>query len=303
MSIVTNQDLATRVREAFNFEVEKFPLQGPDGMKTPWYALFRSDTNSVVGNGSVTQRYVPHKTEDVCTLVEAAAEAFDGQIDLQTHFRDGHYVNVMPTNEGRLKVYGEADNAFPRIIINAGYDGRSFSATLGYYRDACKNLAMMRKVSGTTVSIRHTSGLRDHLDELIATFNTLKESWGNLASVINRLQSQEVRMVDFLDSIYGRPSDEQLAAVAAGSKIRAVTQHRNRTEAIWNRLNRERNLTGRPKLESTVSAWEAYNAIQGYVQHDAQSKAEFSGSFDRILRASRDPHVRKAEELVLSMTA
>jgi len=257
----------------------------------------------VVGNSSVTSRYVPHSTEDVCALVEAAAEAFDGEISCKTHFRDGHYVNIQPTNAVRRRVYGENDNVFPRVIINAGYDGRAFTATMGYYRDACRNLAMMRRVSGTTVSIRHTSGLRSHMDSLISTFNTLKESWGTLTSVIDRLESREVRMTDFLDQIYGRPTAEQLALVATGQNVRAVTTHENRTKLIWDRLNTEREETGRPVMTDTVSAWEAYNAIQGYVQHNAQAKTGFKGDFDRILRASRDQSVRKAESLVLDLVA
>ena len=303
MSNIHASDVSASVRSAFDFSVDKFPLSGPDGMRTPWYALFRSDSMDVVGNGSVTSRYVPHSTDDVCALVDAAAEAFDGEIECKTHFRDGHYVNIMPSRADRVKVYGEADNVWPRVIINAGYDGRAFTATMGYYRDACRNLAMMRKVSGTTVSIRHTSGLRGHMDSLIATFNSLKESWGSLTDVISRLESREVRMVDFLDQIYGRPTDEQLALAFRGQAVRAVTVHQNRTEAIWNRLKRERDETGRPQLNDTVSAWEAYNAIQGYVQHDAQAKKGFKGEFDRILRASRDPAVRLAEKFVLDLVA
>ena len=303
MSNIHASDVSASVRSAFDFSVDKFPLSGPDGMRTPWYALFRSDSMDVVGNGSVTSRYVPHSTDDVCALVDAAAEAFDGEIECKTHFRDGHYVNIMPSRADRVKVYGEADNIWPRVIINAGYDGRAFTATMGYYRDACRNLAIMRKVSGTTVSIRHTSGLRGHMDSLIATFNSLKESWGSLTDVISRLESREVRMVDFLDQIYGRPTDEQMALAFRGQAVRAVTVHQNRTEAIWNRLKRERDETGRPQLTDTVSAWEAYNAIQGYVQHDAQAKKGFKGEFDRILRASRDPAVRNAEKFVLDLVA
>ena len=93
-------------------------------------------------------------------------------------------------------------------MINAGYDGKAFTASLGYFRDACSNLAMMRMVNGTTVSIRHTSGLRANMDELIATFETLKNSWSTLTDVIETLESTEVRMTEFLDSIYGRPTDD-----------------------------------------------------------------------------------------------
>jgi hypothetical protein len=49
--------------------------------------------------------------------------------------------------------------------------------------------------------------------------------------------------------------------------------------------------------------WEAYNAIQGFVQHDAQSKEGFKSEFSRILRASNDSCVRQAESLALSLIA
>jgi len=305
MSNIQSTDVSASVRESFNFSVDKFPLFGPDNMPTDQYGLFRDDTGYLKGVKSVSPRYVPHTTDDVCALVDAAGEAFDGDIDCKTHFRNGHYVNIMPTAEERTAIYNDtdSDNIWPRIVINAGYDGKAFSATMGYYRDACSNLAMMRQVSGTTVSIRHTSGLRGHMDSLIATFNTLKDSWGNLLTVIRSLESQDVRMTDFLNEIYPQPTAEQVALANTGQAVRAVTSHENRTKAIWKRLNVERTRTGRPQMTNTVSAWEAYNAIQGYVQHDAQAKEGFKGEFDRILRASNSADVRKAEKLVLAMAS
>ena len=308
MSNIQAQDISASVREAFSFDVEKYPLSaimGTEVLPTDQYGLFRSDTGYLKGVKSVSPRYVPHTTDDVCALVDAAGEAFDGEIACKIHFRNGHYVSIQPTNAQRLAIYKDADtdNVFPRIVINAGYDGKAFSATMGYFRDACSNLAMMRMVEGTNVSIRHTSGLRGHMNELIATFNTLKNSWGNLTNIIQRLESTDVRMTDFLNEIYGQPTAEQLALAATGQAVRAVTTHQNRTEAIWKRLNRERNLTGRPQLTNTVSAWEAYNAVQGFVQHDAQAKEGFKGEFDRILRASNSKEVRAAEKLALELSA
>ncbi len=304
MSNIQASDVSSTVREAFNFSVDKFPLYGPENMPTDQYGLFRSDTGYIKGVKSISKRYVPHETEDVCALVDAAGDAFDGEIEVKTHWREGHYVSVAPTHAERKSIYGTADNIFPRIIIRAGYDGQAFTGTMGYYRDACNNLAMMRRVSGTCVKIRHSSGLRSAMDELIETFGKLSEGWEHLVEVAKELESREVRMVEFLDRIYGRPSDEQLTLAAAGQRVRAVTTHQNRTEAIWKRLNRERVRTGRPTLQDdTVSAWEAFNAIQGYVQHDAQAKDGFKGEFDRILRAAKDPAVNEAEKMVLALAS
>lgn len=292
--MVTSQIHET-VKSAFNFSVDKFPLAGPDGMTTPWYGLFRSDNMQVVGNGSVTNRYNPHTTDDVLALVDAAGEAFDGEIDVKCHFRDGHYVSVSPTKAERRAIFGTADNVFPRVIISAGYDGKSFKATMGYYRDICRNMSIMRQVNGTTVSIRHDSNLRSKMDDLITSFETVKKSWTTLADVIVALETREVQMTSFLNTIYGEPEDSK----------RAVTVHKNRTEAIFKRLQRERMVSGRPVIgeDFTVSAWEAFNAIQGFYQHDAQAKSEFKGEFDRILRASNQAEVLQAEKMVLQLVA
>lgn len=293
---VAASEISSKVQEAFNFTVDKFPLSGPDGLRTSWFGLFRSDTCETVGNGSVTNRYVPHQTDDVLSLVDAASEAFDGEIDVRCHFRDGHFVAITPSKEQRRAVFGTADNVFPRVIISAGYDGKAFKATMGYYRDVCKNMSIMRQVNGTTVSIRHTSGLRSAMDDLVKTFELVKRSWVTLADVITSLESRRVQMPEFLNAVYGEPNSES---------GRGLTVHRKRTEAIFRRLHSERLRTGREPMDSTftVSAWEAYNAVQGYVQHDAQAKTGFKGEFDRILRAANDHAVMKAESLALGLIA
>ncbi|MEL0080216.1 MAG: DUF932 domain-containing protein [Rhodospirillales bacterium] len=304
MSNIQAADVSASVRSDFDFEVDKFPLFGPENMPTDQYGLFRSDTGFIKGVKSVSNRYVPHTTDDVCALVEAASDAFDGEIECKTHWREGHYVTVAPTKAERSSIYGTADNIFPRIVIRAGYDGQAFTGTMGYFRDACSNLAMMRRVSGTCVKIRHSAGLRPAMDELIETFGQLSAGWEHLVEVARELETREVRMVEFLDQIYGVPSQEQLQLAATGQAVRAVTSHKKRTEAIWKRLNTERQRTGRPMMTNdVVSAWEAFNAVQGYVQHDAQAKSGFKGEFDRILRAANDQAVNKAERLVLELAA
>ena len=286
-----------QVRSAFDFTVDKFPLSGPDGMTTPWYAMFRSDSGDVVGEGSVTDRYVPHQTEDVVALVDACESVFDEASQVKTHFRNGHYVTVAPSDEYRRSIYGSRDNIFPRLIIRGGYDRSAFNVTLGIYRDACMNLAMLTSVSETYQSIRHTSGLRFAMDELVAQFQSLKEGWQTLEGLVHGMQAAPVQMVDFLNAVYPEPQ--------ADAGQRAVTIHRNRTEKIFKRLQRERVKTGRPAIGSgfEVSAWEAYNAVQGFNQWDATRRTGFSGEFDRILQAAKAPAVRKAESLALAAAA
>lgn len=297
MSVVSSVSASDQVRAAFDFSVDKFPLSGPDGMRTPWYAMFRSDTGQPIGEGSVTKRYEPHQTEDVVALVEACESVFEKSANVKTHFRNGHYVTVSPSNEFRRSIYGTNDNIFPRLIIRGGYDKSALHVVLGTYRDACDNLQMMTSVDQVCQRIRHTSGLREKMSELVSQFQSLKDGWDNIADTVHRMQSSEVQFADFLNAVYPQPTEE--------SGQRAISIHRNRTEAIFQRLVRERQHTGRPSLDSafTVSAWEAYNAVQGHEQHIAPRREGFRGQFDRILQAAKSQHVRKAEELAISAAA
>jgi hypothetical protein len=278
------------VAEAFKFTVEKFPLSGPDRMKTPFYGLFRDDNSKCIGN-AVSADYVPHTTDDVLAIVEATNAVFEN-CDVQTYFKEGHYVDLAPTKEMRKSIYGTADNIFPRLTIFAGYDGRAFKVHMGYFRDLCLNLHRMKSIKSTYVSIRHTSGLRGKMNELIDQFSGLKEGWDDLGEIIKRMENTPIQLAGFLDKVYGLPTTEG----------RSTTIHTNRTTAIFKRVLDERRRSGRPQIDSnyTVSAWEAFNAVQGYVQHDASRKGN-PNQFDRILASSNDTAVNTAESLAYSL--
>lgn len=291
-------DIAATVRQKYNFSVDRFPLRGPEGLHTPWYGLFRSDSGEAVGSGSVTDRYTPHTTDDVVALVEAASTAFGGTAALRCGFSDGHFVVAEPTREHRLRVFddgrGGGDDIWPRLVISAPYGGAGcFQASVGFYRDACRNLAIMRRVSGVSVRIRHTASLRLKMDELIESFAGLRNGWASLSETVQRMESRRVNMVEFLRTMYGEPDRDT---------GRSATIHRNRTEAIFRRLTTERMRTGRPDMGTDweVSAWEAFNAIQGYVQHDATRRGN-PGDLDRIILAASDNAVLRAEELALAV--
>lgn len=291
MTDMTTQGVAGIVAESFNFGIVKLPLSGPDNLKTPLYGLFRDDTMELVNDSSVSKRYIPHQSDDVVALVDAASAAFDDDVRVRCHFNKGHYVTVSPSDEYRKTVHGTVDNVFPRLIIRAGYDGRAFKATIGLYRDMCLNLMMLDTVKKTSVSIRHSNDLPNHMDDLIKTFESLKGSWSNVEQAIDIMQGNRVNMVEFLNQIYGEPGDSK----------RAVTMHKNRTEAIFKRLQRECATYQMPLTNNfEVSGWLAYNAVQGYVQHDARRKSGTS-PFDRMLLANASQEVKMAEKLALAV--
>lgn len=291
----SNSLVLQKVQSAFNFTIDKFPLSGPDGLKTNFYGLFRSDTSECVGR-PVTDRYIAHQTDDVLAITESAVKAFDDEnIAVKCHFRNGHFVSIAPPDSYRRQIFGTVDNVFPRFIVNANYDGRAFKTSLGYYRDLCANLHIPRATDiAASVTIRHSSNLRRYMDELIEDFKSLQGSWDGMVKQIRFMQNREVNIVDFLNEIYPQPSEDS---------GRGFTMHKNRTEAILRRLMNERQRSGRPEIgnDRKVSAWEAFNAVQGYVQHEATRKKGFSGDMDRILLASRDQSVIAAERLALAV--
>ena len=296
MNTSTTDNALETVQNTFNFSVDKFPLYGPDNMRTPHFGLFKSDTGECVGK-SVSDRYVPHTTDDILAITEAAAEAFDGDTNVTCHFRNGHYVSFAPSDQDRRDMFriGGSDSIFPRFMVHGGYDGRGFRAEIGFYRDMCSNLAMLRSVESFSQSIRHTSGLRDKMDLLISTFSMLKGSWENMTAIIQQMSEQTVNMRDFLNEIYPEPAED------AGR--RAVTVHRNRTERILKRMAGEMRRSHVHFDLWNPNAWLAYNAVQGYEQHDATRRQSFNNTFDRILKAGNSQAVRKAEKLALELIA
>ena len=68
MSSVNASEVSASVRSDFNFDVDKFPLYGPESLPTDQYGLFRSDTGYIKGVKSVTSRYVPHTTDKLGTM-------------------------------------------------------------------------------------------------------------------------------------------------------------------------------------------------------------------------------------------
>jgi len=279
------------VRETFNFSVDKFPLSGPDNLSTPYYGLFKSDDSECLN--VVSDRYYTHTTDDVVALVEAAQLAFDDDCSVHAWWNKGHHVIVVPSRDYRVSVFGTKDNIYPRFVLNAGYNDTPVDAMLGMFRDACKNLSIPELISGSSTTIKHLQSMRPRMDELIRTFQTLKDGWKTVTEVVAQMQAQETSLVTFLDAVY---------PIAEDAGKRGVTIHRERTEEIFRRLQAERFQTGRPAMGSDfkVSIFEAYQAVQGYSQHvQFQKKSQYN----QILSAASHSSVLKAESLAMGLIA
>jgi hypothetical protein len=286
---IETSGIADKVREFFPV-VSKCRLHGPDGLKTHYYGLFRMDCGKAIGSGSVSGTYTPHSSEDIVALCSAAEGVFGEMADVELTFRDGHYVSIAPTRQQRLAVFG-TDTVWPRIIITARY-GECFRASVGLYRDCCRNLHVMHSVQGTTVTFRHTSSLRSKMDDLIADFGCLRGGWDALSAQIRTMAQTQLDTADFLNRLY------PLKPTASAN---AETRHRRRTEAIIRRVARERLAVGREPTDlGSATAWELWNAAGGYIQHQKPRRG-FTTNFDRAVLAIEDADLRRAEALAMAV--
>lgn len=261
------------------------------------WALF-TDKGEQIGGG-VGKDYNPHTTEDVVALVRAAAEAFESEMEVRCHFNKGHYVELAPSKDYRRQIYkptkrgkggGGGDNIWPRINIRAGYDGEAFKSTVGWYRDACSNMSMISSVKEANVKIVHCGGLQDQMAELIETFSLLRSGWDTVVATIERLEQRKVNFADFVDHVYEKSVKDTERKMATFNIL---------TETVFKRVLDEREKTGRPaidkdKWDGEVSMWEAFNAVQGYAQH--QRPRNTTDDFEKVIIAQTDYYVRRAEK-------
>lgn len=283
--------VSDQVRAAFPFKVQKAPLLGMlNGslLATDDFGLFRSDTKDQVHSRPVKAVYTPHTVEQVITLCEVAESIFD-HCELRCHFNRGHYVRLTPSKDYRMSVYGTEDNVFPVLMIRAPYDLKSVESCLGFYRDACMNMARLQSVVSTSMRIPHLLNLDQRMDELVAMFTTLKESWEDLTAFIGKMQARQVHLVTYLREVFGPDPVEP---------GRQRDNYVDREDAIIKRVSAEGMRTDRGLYSGVVSIWQAFNGVQGYFQHDAPRMGKV-GSFERILKTNDHPSVKMAEKVAV----
>lgn len=282
--------VSNKIRSAFDFKVVKreltatHPVTGAK-LETPFYGMFRDDNWRQVG-GAAKAGYVPHTVDDICVLGEAAAAVFGGDdvCEVDCYWTGtAHEVVVAPPREFHESIANKKDVVWPRVHIRAGYDGTSFRANLGLYRHACSNLMIPRLVTGTSASIWHTASLRPRIDDLREMFSGLCGKWADLTDELKLLDGVQVDFHKFVTSVFGP------GVKADKSGLTKLAERR--VEAVMLRVLREKEQLGRVTGSSglRVTLWEAVNAVQGYIQHEARR--------GDVMRALIDPRVAKCYEV------
>ena len=291
---------------AIEAQFEKFPKQiikrqlfGPYGEETGVYGLFDENRN-FIGRSSVTERYVPHQLEHIRPIVNSVLglPGFENP-KVRAEWKNGHYIRIRPSDDYRREII-KGDSIWPQLDLWFGLGGLPARGRLPLQRDACSNLMMVRNSSEINFSIKHTKSLEARIATIQDQFWNIVAKWDEVVDHCRNMHAKRINLKHLLAEIYPAPKND--------SK-QAATKHNDKLNAIWSRVMREShklNLETLSLANPITTGWMAFNAIQGYRQHDAIRTSEKGMTreqkeFNRSVSVLEDSTVQRAEELILSM--
>lgn len=237
-----------------------------------WRAQVRSDTGevlAVVGSG-----YRTIQNRDLVSLIYETARADGVTVETMGSFRSGRVVYAC----AHLDTFqlGERDRSHVYALFTNAHDGTAALRVLPTsVRVVCANThraALGRREAQTlTVNLRHSSGIRDRLDEVRAVLKgarAVAEREREMAEALNarRMGDDDVKrfFVAVWEKLYGAiPSGTSLSRGDKGRRTRALEA----ISAWWSRLEGER-----AELDAPASAWLAANAPAAWVEHERPTR-------------------------------
>lgn len=272
------------------------------------FGCFRNDTWGKVG-GTVTKNWQAPTRSQLVQLAMAATQAFDGsEVEVQaTIFQNGYSCTVKPTAEYRQEVI-KGDDLWPMLTARMNFGGTGTdNISLGMCRDMCRNMAMIQSVESYNRRLRHS---RDHGVFMQQAIEDCSELAGGFDSMVEKLREIAARKIDF-NQLIGGIFEQRIANAQKSGRVdeagnpKLPNQTIRALEAIQTRYNNEAKILGLDTIGATnteMNAWVAYNAVQGYYQHDANRRAA-GNDYEQALVAAGKQEVQIAENMVLELAA
>ena len=133
------------------------------------------------------------------------------------------------------------------------------------------------------------------MNSLIQDFQSLESGWTNLVTMMQHWRNSEVNVQEFVRQFMGPPPEQG----------RKLTEHTNTLNDIFRRIESERARLGQSGITSTTSrlnAWELFNGVQGYYQHNAGMHGNPTPT-ERAIRGFSHAKTAAAEKILVSMMA
>ena len=241
-----------------DYSVSKRQYKNPfTGELSDNYGLFLPNRGFEELPRPVKAGYVPHTSLDVCSVFEAAGQVLDIEgAKLEMGWKNGHFVKA--TLDETISINGR-DTVKPTLLVQAGYDGKSFETTLGLFRMICSN-GMRILIKGTKAfgfKLQHSARMHENLSILIRQFEENVHQFTEMYGVVRKLSVAAVDHENFMENLL--PVYDSKAG---------ITRRVDTMSAI-----RDINIRERANLGSIPNtAWLSLNAVHGHLQHNKAPK-------------------------------
>ena len=276
----------TKIENLCDSTGKELPIRGVFFASDEDAKKFGADSRLVVLHSKGEGYYFQSREDAIDQAITAfkAVRSMGGDdIEMRANFHKGYYVSFAQKIEHRNRRFMfENDVLIPSYNFRFSYDSTS-NGDGGAKRIVCSNLITTRKIAGFHFSVRHTKNMGEKMIAIENGIAKIAQNWEAFMEYCEAMAKTSFDLVKFYAEIYGDKPDSK----------RGVTVWQNRLEAIEKRLRGESSKLG----ISPTNGWLIFNAIQGYLSHDATRKeGEFLVRSDL---ANSSPELAKAESLIL----
>lgn len=243
---------------------------------TSHVANVRQDTQQVLG--VVGKNWTPFQNRELSDFCEALHSQGQVRIETAGSIRGGEKVWFLLRGE-EFNVR-KADSVFPYILVSNGHDGgTSLRCTPTTVRVVCSNTLHMviprfgdegqlKSMGNAAFVLRHTGKLKERVEEArraLELYGQRLEDNRDLMDTLGKVDMDSKGVQQFFLEMHQR----HFGAVKDRPKTEKEQKARNKAmdavAACVRRFEAEQKLAG-------ATAWNAFNAYTGFIQHDYASK-------------------------------